>query len=357
MPNMRFNKTLFTLLAITLASPVLSGVAKDKSQSHSVASHLEKIVIAHRGASGYQPQHSLASKQLAFEMGADYIEQDLVLTKDDRLIVLHDVYLEKVTDVAERYKNRARSDGHYYAIDFTWDEIATLERKSLRKGVFKVHLFEQELALIQKLNRITGQDVGIYPEIKNPSFHRHEGKDISRKVLKVLAKHGYTKRSSKVYLQSFDASELQRIRYTLLDEYQMDIKLVQLIAQTRWGITSVYSEQGVINYQYDWMLKAGAMEQIAQYAQGIGPYKEMLIKNSASADKLQISHLAKEAHSANLVVHPYTFRRNERRKANYASSLEEQLEIFYFKVGVDGVFTDFPDVAVDLLKSKAVNKP
>jgi glycerophosphoryl diester phosphodiesterase len=363
------DKRLLVLVGITLNSS--TAIAAQQTSNAAIDS-AQKIVIAHRGASGYLPEHSLAAKQLAYEMGADYIEQDLVLTKDNRLIVLHDIYLDRVTDVAVKYEARARPDGRYYAIDFTWDEIATLKRTErfkikndqqvavyknrtpLWKGDYKVHLFEQELALIQKLNLQTGQDVGIYPEIKAPSFHRHEGKDISPIVLKTLTDYGYNKRSSKVYLQSFDAIELQRIRKTLLEQHQMDIKLVQLIAQTRWGITKVYADSGVTNYNYDWMLKAGAMQKIAQYAQGIGPHKGMLVKNSASADNLQISPIIASAHKSGLFVHPYTFRSDESRKPNYASSFQKQLAIFYFKVGVDGLFTDFPDVAVKLLKSKGI---
>ena len=366
MKPIRFNELFLTVLMITLSGSVQ---ATEQSSKNMISSK-QKIVIAHRGASGYLPEHSLASKQLAFEMGADYIEQDLVLTKDNRLIVLHDIYLDRVTDVATRFKDRARQDGRYYAIDFTWDEVKTLQRTErfkiknkrevavfkdrtpLWRGDYKVHLFEQELDLIKKLNHQTDKNVGIYPEIKDPSFHRNQGKDISREVLKTLLSYGYNKRSSKVYLQSFDPIELQRIRQKLLKEYKMDLKLVQLVAHTKWGITKLYTSNGVSNYSYDWMLKPDAMQKIAKYAQGIGPYKSMLVKNTASSDKLQISPMMKAAHKAGLVVHPYTFRSDERRQPNYASSFSKQLAIFYFEVGVDGLFTDFPDVAVKVLKNQ-----
>jgi len=337
------------------------------------ASHTktDKIVVAHRGASGYLPEHSMAAKELAFEMGADYIEQDLVLSKDNKLLVLHDLYLDNVTDVASVYPSRAREDGHFYAIDFTYAEIKKLRlterfkvvegkqvavfptRSPLWQGQHTVHLFEQELALIAKLNAKNNKAVGIYTEIKSPSFHRNEGKDISKSVLSALKKAGFNKKSSNVYLQSFDAIELKRIDSELLPSMQMDLKLVQLIAMTSWGLTKVYDANEVSNYSYDWMFAADGMSKVAEYADGVGPFKRMLISKNSTADKLDISPLVTRAHDAGLVVHPYTFRADEGRVEKYANSFEDMLDIFYFKLGVDGVFTDYPDRAVKFLESKA----
>lgn len=340
------------------------------------ASHTktDKIVVAHRGASGYLPEHSMAAKELAFEMGADYIEQDLVLSKDNKLLVLHDLYLDNVTDVASVYPSRAREDGHFYAIDFTYAEIKKLRlterfkvvegkqvavfptRSPLWQGQHTVHLFEQELALIAKLNAKNNKAVGIYTEIKSPSFHRNEGKDISKSVLSALKKAGFDKKSSNVYLQSFDAIELKRIDSELLPSMQMDLKLVQLIAMTSWGLTKVYDANEVSNYSYDWMFAADGMSKVAEYADGVGPFKRMLISKNSTADKLDISPLVTRAHDAGLVVHPYTFRADEGRVEKYANSFEDMLDIFYFKLGVDGVFTDYPDRAVKFLESKANSK-
>jgi len=340
------------------------------------ASHTktDKIVVAHRGASGYLPEHSMAAKELAFEMGADYIEQDLVLSKDNKLLVLHDLYLDNVTDVASVYPSRAREDGHFYAIDFTYAEIKKLRlterfkvvegkqvavfptRSPLWQGQHTVHLFEQELALIAKLNAKNNKAVGIYTEIKSPSFHRNEGKDISKSVLSALKKAGFNKKSSNVYLQSFDAIELKRIDSELLPSLQMDLKLVQLIAMTSWGLTKVYDANEVSNYSYDWMFAADGMSKVAEYADGVGPFKRMLISKNSTADKLDISPLVTRAHNAGLVVHPYTFRADEGRVEKYANSFEDMLDIFYFKLGVDGVFTDYPDRAVKFLESKANSK-
>lgn len=190
----------------------------------------EKIVIAHRGASGYLPEHTLPAKAMAYAQGADYLEQDLVMTKDNELVVLHDHYLDRVTDVAERFPDRARKDGRYYAIDFTLPEIKSLKftegfdikdgkkvqsypgRFPMGKSDFRVHTFQEEIEFIQGLNHSTGKNIGIYPEIKAPWFHRQEGKDISSKVLDVLKEYGYTGKADKVYLQCFDANELKELK-------------------------------------------------------------------------------------------------------------------------------------------------
>ena len=345
------------LLPVLAVAQAVDGVSETK-----------KIVIAHRGASGYLPEHSLQSKSLAFAMGADFIEQDLHMSRDDQLIVIHDRYLDRVSDVAEKYPNRARSDGRFYVIDFTLAEIKTLQlterfkisnnkkvavfknRTPLWDKAYSFHTLAQEIELIQKLNRDQHKNVGIYPEIKDPSFYRHEGKDISRVVLQVLKQYGYSRPTDNIYLQSFDPLELQRIHRQLFTQYQMKIPLVQLIAKTNWQLTSHYQDGRAVNYQYDWMLKAGGMQKIAQYAQGIGPWKNMLIAGNSRADNLNITPLLKRAHAAGLQVHPYTFRMDEGRVAKYASSFTDMLNIFYFKLGVDGVFTDFPDKAVELLK-------
>ncbi|WP_255547815.1 glycerophosphodiester phosphodiesterase [Crassaminicella indica] len=328
----------------------------------------DKIVIAHRGASGYLPEHSMAAKAMAYAMGVDYIEQDVVMTKDNKLVVLHDHYLDRVTNVAKVYPNRKRKDGRYYAIDFTLDEIKGLkmtegfhmkdgkeeanfpQRFPIWKSDFKVHTLEEEIEMIQGLNKSTGKNVGIYPEIKAPWFHRHEGKDISVEVLKVLKKYGYTKKDDKVYLQCFDPNELKRIKNELLPKFNMDIKLVQLMAETSWNETMEYKDGKAVPYNYDWMFKKGAMKEIAKYADGVGPWKPMIIKDGSTRDHLIITDLVKEAHEAGMEVHPYTFRLDNGRIPPYAASFEDMLDTFYYKVGVDGVFTDFPDRAVDFLR-------
>ncbi|EKO3402097.1 glycerophosphodiester phosphodiesterase [Vibrio fluvialis] len=326
------------------------------------------LVIAHRGASGYLPEHTLEAKALAYGMKPDYIEQDVVMTRDDQLVVLHDHYLDRVTDVAERFPDRARADGRYYAIDFTLAEIKSLrvtegfniddkgnkvagfpDRFPMWKSSFTVPTFAEEIELIQGLNKSLGYDIGIYPEIKAPWFHRHEGKDISKAVLDVLKQYGYDSKEDKVYLQCFDANELKRIHDELLPSMKMDLNLVQLMAYTDWNETMTYQGDTAMPYSYDWMFEPGGMKKVAQYADGIGPWKPMLVDDKSTKDNIIIKPLMGEAKAAGLVVHPYTFRADKGRIAPYAENFDGMLDVFYNQVKVDGLFTDFPDKAVSFL--------
>ena len=352
------NNLLLKLIGITFSVCILV-TAVDAS---------EKLVIAHRGASGYLPEHSLPSKAMAYAMGADYLEQDLVMTKDNHIVILHDIYLDRVTDVVEVYTDRKRNDGRYYVIDFTLQEIRQLkmtegfkfengtyvanfpQRFPLWKSSFRVHTFEEEIELIQGLNKSMGKNVGIYPEIKSPSFHRHEGKDISKAVLLVLKKYGYTTKSDSVYLQCFDPIELRRIHKHLFPENNIEVKLIQLLAKTPWQLTLIYQGKKAIPYDYSWMFKPYGMQKIAEYAYGIGPSLSMIVKRESKINQLVVTDLVLNAHKAGLKVHPYTFRSDQGLIPIYASNFEDMLSIFYYQVGVDGVFTDFPDRVADFLE-------
>lgn len=352
-----------TLLGMLMAGLVLMGATFSTT-----ANADDKVVIAHRGASGYLPEHTLPAKAMAFAQGADYLEQDLVMTKDDQLVVLHDHYLDRVTDVADRFPDRARKDGRYYAIDFTLAEIKSLKfsegftvengkkvqtfpgRFPMGKSDFRVHTFEEEIEFIQGLNHSTGKNIGLYPEIKAPWFHHQEGKDIATRVLEVLKKYGYTKKTDKIYLQCFDANELKRIRNELEPKMGVDLKLVQLIAYTKWNETEEQQPDGKwVNYSYDWMLEPGAMEKIAQYADGIGPDYHMLIADSSTNGHIIINGMVKEAHEHHLEVHPFTVRADQ--LPPYAKDVNELYDALYRQAGVDGLFTDFPDKAVSYLHS------
>ncbi|TAI87455.1 glycerophosphodiester phosphodiesterase [Pectobacterium versatile] len=345
---------------------LLSALALSVSFSAS-ASSTDKIVIAHRGASGYLPEHTLPAKAMAYAQGADYLEQDLVLTKDNALIVLHDHYLDRVTDVAERFPQRARKDGRFYAIDFTLEEIKSLKftegfdikdgkqvqsypnRFPMWKSDFRIHTFQEEIEFIQGLNHSTGKNIGLYPEIKAPWFHHQEGKDIARETLAVLKQYGYTKKSDKVFLQSFDVAELKRIKTELQPQMKMDLNLIQLIAYTDWHETYEKQADGTwVNYHYDWMQKPGAMQQIATYADGIGPDYHMLVQKGSTSDHITFTDMVKEAHQNKLQVHPFTARAD--RLPAYANDIGRLYDILYYQVDVDGLFTDFPDKAVDFLK-------
>lgn len=350
--------------------------------SGSAFAQQDKLVIAHRGASGYLPEHTLEAYSAAYFMGADYIEQDVVMTKDNQLVILHDHTLDRTTNVMEKFPDRFRMvDGakRWYAIDFTLDEIKSLrvtegfkipdnsdadkvqdltkagfpERFPLWKSKFEVATFAEAIELIQGLNKSTGKNVGIYPEIKAPWLHRSEGKDISKAVLTMLKTYGYDSEDDKVYVQCFDPIETKRISKDLMPAMNIDLKVVQLIAETSWNETMVSDGKGHFKpYDYDWMFKPGGMEKIAKYADGIGPWKPMLVDNKSTPDHIIVKPMMKEAKAAGLVVHPYTFRKDKGRIPSYATSFENLLDIFYTKVGVDGVFTDFADKAVSYVNHK-----
>ncbi len=328
----------------------------------------KKIVIAHRGASGYLPEHTLESKALAFAQGADYLEQDLAMTKDNKLIVIHDHFLDQLTDVATKYPSRARKDGRYYVIDFTLDEIRTLEmtenfkivagkqvlvypeRFPLWKSNFKIHTFEEELEFIQGLEKTTGKKIGIYPEIKAPWLHHQEGKDIAMEALKVLKKYGYTTRADLVYFQTFDYNELKRVKTELLPQLGMDIKLVQLVAYTDWKETQEKNQKNEwVNYSYDWMFTEKGVKEISKYADGMGPAWYMLIdeKNSKIND-IKITSLSSYILKEKLELHPYTVRKDA--LSNIFKNVDEMYDAVLNKAGSTGIFTDFPDTGVKFLE-------
>ncbi|HRW29898.1 MAG TPA: glycerophosphodiester phosphodiesterase, partial [Emcibacteraceae bacterium] len=260
----------------------------------------EKIVVAHRGASGYLPEHTMPAKAMAYAMGPDYIEQDVVMTRDDRLVVLHDHFLDQVTDVQEKFPNRKRADGRYYVIDFTLAEILTLNvyeryhfdengkrvayfpgRFPLGKSIFKVHTLEDEIELIQGLNKSTGQNIGIYTESKSAAFHLSEGKDLSKAILQTFKKYGYDSKNSNAYYQTFEYDDLKRVHDELLPALGMDIKLVQLM-----GEEADYKE----------MVTRDGLKALSNYADGIGPSISIITKADESEAGYHITDLVKDAH-------------------------------------------------------------
>lgn len=316
----------------------------------------QPIVIAHRGASGYLPEHTLAAKAMAHAMGADYIEQDVVLSSDGVPLVLHDIHLETTTDVAERFPGRARDDGRYYAIDFSLAEIRQLrvherraraggeaafpQRFPLGPGLMTVPTLAEEIDLIAGLDHSRGRRTGLYIELKAPNFHRAEGQDIARRILAVLEEKDYAERSDQVFLQCFDDRALRYLRDTL----RTPLPLIQLIADSSWGEDSAVD--------YDYLQTPAGLDEIASYADGIGPWVMQIYLGRGADGSVRLSNLVADAHARGLLVHPYTFRRDLLPIG--VASFEELLDIFLRQAGVDGLFTDFPDLARDYLQRKPV---
>ncbi|TXS93955.1 glycerophosphodiester phosphodiesterase [Parahaliea maris] len=304
------------------------------------------LVIAHRGASGYLPEHTLAAKALAHGMGADFIEQDVVLTRDGVPIVLHDIYLDATTDVASRFPARARNDGRFYAIDFDLSEIRQLQAlerlepdgSPVFPGRFPpgptglaVPTLAEEIALISGLNASRSREAGLYIELKAPRFHRREGQDIAVRILEVLAASGYAERSDAVFLQCFDDATLRYLR----EDLKTPLPLIQLIADNSWG------EDSEVDYAH--LQTDQGLAEIARYADGIGPWLMQIYQGPGPDGEPRFTDLVARAHARQLAVHPYTFRRDQLPPG--IASFERLLELFIEELGVDGLFTDFPDLA------------
>jgi glycerophosphoryl diester phosphodiesterase len=299
-----------------------------------------KVVVAHRGASGYLPEHSLAGVAMSHSWGVDYIEADVVLTKDHHPVVLHDIHLDTTTNVAKKYSKRKRRDGRYYAIDFTLREIKRLklnERINLKTGkrVFKdrypksnvtmrVPTLSEFIELVQGLNKSTKKDVGVYVEMKSPEFHKKHRKDIAKVTIKTLRKYGYDTENSKAILQCFFPPTLKRLK----TKFKTKIPLVLLIADNSWKESSV---------DYDYYLTEKGIKEVHNYVDGLGPW----IPQLKSSDIMALSK------KYNLKVHAYTHRIDSLPEGVTNSQL---LDYLFIEAQVDGVFSDFADNVMKYLE-------
>lgn len=324
----------------------------------------KKSIIAHRGASGYLMEHNLPSVVLAVTMGADYIEQDLVMTKDDHLIVLHDLYLDRITNVGELFPGRAREDGKHYVIDFTLAEIKqlTLQAPSsntisstissadtIGKLWLTIPTFEEELILIRSLEKTLHKTIGIYPEIKKPWFHKKNNKDISKAVVKTLVQYGYTSKDDKIFLQCFDHAELKRIRNDLFVQFGIDLKLIQLIDKNNGDETMTVKGTLVTPYNYDWMFSKFGLKALSLLVDGIGLEKSMLVNERG---EIYRQSFIEDSHAIGLQVHVYTFRNYPDEIPPYVTDFDELLNLFFNIAGVDAIFTDHCGDAVHYLSSR-----
>jgi len=333
------------------------------------SSDSNKIVIAHRGASGYLPEHTLEAKAMAHAQGADYLEQDLVMTKDSHVVVLHDLTLDAISDVSLKFPDRARPDGKHYVIDFTLAELRQLdvnERRDahgdpLYPGRFKgqhvpfgIHTLNEEIQLIQGLNRTTGRKAGLYAEIKAPAFHHEEGYDLARAALEILRSHGYTTRDDGVVIQSFDALELQRIKNQLLPALGLDLPLTQLLADPNW--------QASIGSPSDKGWQPSHARAVAAYADTLGLPISMLFEPVAAhalssqapenpPDLSQVivpTALVAQAKVHGLATHAFTLRADHLPLSQ--GTLKEWHQWLFETTQIDGLFVDFPDLTVQYFK-------
>lgn len=309
------------------------------------------IVIAHRGASGYLPEHTLAAYELAVRLGADYIEPDLVITRDGVLVARHENEIGGTTDVAERFPERRTTkvvDGErvsgWFAEDFTLAELKTLRarerlafRSQERNGEFEVPTWEEILDLAERLARETGRPVGLYPETKHPSYFRALGLPLEEPLLEALHRRGFRDAASPVFIQSFEVGNLRWLRE------RTGLRLIQLLEDdgAPWDLKAAGDPR-----TYADLATEGGLREIARYATGIGPHKRRIVSLDASGHLGEPTTLVADAHAAGLLVHPWTFR-SEASFLHAAYGGNPVAELLQFlRLGVDGVFADFPDVAV-----------
>ncbi|MGH3759541.1 glycerophosphodiester phosphodiesterase [Actinophytocola sp.] len=354
--------TVAAAAALTLvgAAPAVADRAPD--QRHETGA--EFTVVGHRGASGYRPEHTLASYELAARMGADYIEPDLVTTKDGVLVARHEPEISGTTDVAEHpefadRKTTKSLDGvattGWFTEDFTLAELRTLrakeripdirQRNTIFDGRYQVPTFQEVIDLAKRLSRELRRPIGIYPETKHPTYFREQGLALEPALVSTLNGNGLNRRGAKVFVQSFEVSNLQEL------DPKLRVPLVQLTSAT--GAPFDFVDTGDPRTYADMVTPEG-LRDVAEYADGLGPDKNQVIPRDDAGFLLEPTTLVRDAHRAGLEVHPYTFRaENTFLPADFRSSeapaeygdLFAELEAFR-ATGIDGLFTDNPDIAV-----------
>ena len=303
------------------------------------------LIIAHRGASGHRPEHTVEAYRLAVEMGADFIEPDVVSTKDGVLIARHENEISATTDVADRFPDRKRAktiDGKpvtgWFSEDFTLAEIKTLrtrERLDFRSraydGRFPIPTFDEVIELAQRLGAEHGRPVGVYPETKHPTYFRGIGLPLEEPLLRSLDNASWNSRESPVFIQSFEQRNLRALRK------QTKIRLIQLA-----NFGSVPDD--------------AALRDIATYADGIGAEKRLLIPVNPDGSLRPPTDLVDRAHRLGLLVHVWTVRPEKQfLPAGYKGEVKAEL-LQLRQLGVDGVFTDFPDLAVAAYQQPATSR-
>ncbi|MEU4806766.1 glycerophosphodiester phosphodiesterase [Actinosynnema sp. NPDC023587] len=323
------------------------------------------VVIGHRGASGYRPEHTLGSYELAARMGADYVEPDLVSTKDGRLVARHENEIGGTTDVAGKpeFANRkttkvvdgARVTG-WFTEDFTLAELKTLRaveripdtrpRNALYDGRYEIPTFQEVVDLSKRLSRELGRDIGLYPETKHPTYFQDIGLPLEPKLVDALNRNGLNRPGARVYVQSFEVANLKALKK------ELRVPLVQLVNSS--GAPYDFVKAGD-ERTYDDLVTPDGLRGIRTYAAGVGAAKDRIVPRDARGFLLAPTTLVRDAHLRGLVVHAWTFRnentflpadfRSSPDPAAYGRAFEEYAR--FYATGLDGVFADNPDTAVE----------
>jgi len=351
-------------LTVTGAAALALVSAAPATADHTQTAHDSFTVVGHRGAAGYRPEHTLASYELAARMGADYIEPDLVTTRDGVLVARHEPEIGGTTNVADHpeFANRKTTkslDGvavtGWFTEDFTLAELKTLrakeripdirQRNTIYDGKYQIPTFQEVIDLAKRLSRELHRQIGIYPETKHPTYFRKQGLALEPKLVDALNRNGLNRPDAKVFVQSFEVTNLIQLHKVLR------VPLVQLTSAT--GAPFDFVDSGDPRTYKD-ITSAAGLREVAKYAKGLGPDKNQIIPRDAAGFLTTPTTLVTDAHRAGLKVHPYTFRaENTFLPADFRSSDVPSAygdlfsEIAVFKAtGIDGLFTDNTDIAV-----------
>ena len=390
------NKSRFKLSALVIAAAATLAACGGGETSSPPAlpfktlAGVQPLVVGHRGASGYLPEHTLESYARAIEMGADFVEPDLVATKDGVLIARHEPNITSTTNVSTlpQYASRRTTkkvDGvdetGWFASDFTLAEIKTLgavitdaERPKQFDGLYKIPTLQEIIDLVKARRTATGRDIGIYPETKHPTFHRALSLGLEDRLIAVLNAAGWNSRTSPVLVQSFEPGSLKEMK-----SKGLTTRMIQLIDADDYDLKSgKLSYAAPYDRPYDWtvsgdtrlfsaMVTPAGLAEIKAYADGIGPWKPYIVpikatldsagnivdrngdgaRNYLDASSQPATTLIDDAHKAGLVVHAYTFR-NEQRRLAFDYNKDPKAEYLqFYRLGIDGLFSDFPDTAIE----------
>lgn len=377
------------LMALTACGGGSSSVSAPEPLPFKTLANLQPLVIAHRGASGALPEETLEAYARAIDFGADVVEPDLISTKDGILIARHDPNLDTSTDVAKHPEFASRKktttvDGEtqtgWFASDFTLAEIKTLggtitdsERDQSNNGKFKVITFQELIDLVKTRSAQLGRTIAVYPETKNPSYHRALGLPLEDKLVALITAAGWNNKTSPVFVQSFEPGSLKEMK-----SKGLRAKIIQLIDADDYDLkTGKLTYAFPYDRPYDWtlsgdprlfsaMVTPAGLADIKTYADGIGPWKPYIVPVKGTLDaagnlrdlngdgKADLrdantqppTTLIDDAHKVGLFVHAYTFRNEARRLAlDYQGNPQAEYLQFY-RLGLDGLFSDFPDTAL-----------
>ncbi|MBT2367546.1 glycerophosphodiester phosphodiesterase [Streptomyces sp. ISL-10] len=322
-------------------------------------------VIAHRGASGYRPEHTLGAYQLALDMGAHVIEQDLVPTKDGHLVCRHENDITGTTDVAEHPEFSSRKatksvDGvsitGWFTEDFTLAELKTLRAKeripgtrqenTLYDGRWSVPTFEEVLRWAEDEGRRRGRPVWLHVETKHPTYFRSIGLGLEERLAKLLRRYGRHRANSPTFLQSFEPTSMERMSRLVGTPR---VVLLWTPDDRPWDFREAGDPRTVAD-----LVTPGGLAWIARFAQGIGPLLDLVIPRDADGRLTKATTLVRDAHAKGLVVHPYTMRNeNTFLPADFRRGTDPNAygDVFgaykaYLATGIDGIFTDNPDTGL-----------